>query len=605
MEFLANFANLNSRFSGYLSRELFASSRQSTCRSMLARLRPSCFRPPVPLLLALGVLIGPLHPALAHHRNAAPPIANPAPFDDGRSSGASLLGEMPIGGPIVKSNAAQTPNSDWTGSTPPSGVPAIPGVTYSNASDTKNADPSQPPPALGPAPVPLDAIRAIQVGTQRLSDAPMRVGNLDVLAPLVDSIGVLGANITKADPRLIPGNQNAPIGSDYFQINRQGQSPIILRIGQAKAWIDSNEQTLRAAPLFVGGKIYIPVFSIMPLLGAGARLDDSGTLVLSPTVESVQVFPVRDTVAITVKTSTALPPNLNLNTMKAADGSARLYIDFPGYAMGFDATNTSTERVVSTGAGDILRARAGMPSKFPAITRITLDLKRNLTGTVSPTSDPTIFAFIVSPLKMPPVITDPPPLTPIGMGIYKPLRGMTIVLDAGHGGYDSGARGPRTLEKTHTLDLIQRVAGDLRARGANVLLTRSGDYFVTLQGRVDFANTRRADLFISIHNNASDNRASTGTETFYYTAQSVGLAREIHRELSKATGCPNRGISQARFFVIRKTWMPSVLLEVAFVTNPREEGYLSSPAWCQRVADGVTRGVLNYTAIYKRDGMSG
>jgi len=572
---------------------------------MLRRLRPPCFHAHTPLLLALGMVFGPLHPALAHHRNAAPPIANPAPFAGGRTLGASPLGEKPIGGPVVQSNAAQTPNSDWTGASPPRGVPYIPGVTYSNASDTKNADPSQPPPALGQAPVPLKDIHAIQVGTQRLSDAPMRVGNLDVLAPLVDSIGVLGANVTKADPRLIPGNQNAPIGSDYFQINRLRQSPIILRIGQAKAWIDSNEQTLRAAPLFVGGKIYIPVFSIMPLLGAGARLDDSGTLVLSPTVESVQVFPIRDTVAITVKTSTALPPNLNLNTMKAADGSARMYIDFPGYAMGFDATNTSTERVVSTGAGDILRARAGMPSKFPAITRITLDLKRNLTGTISPTGDPTIFAFVVSP-PQPGFLPDvPAPGSPSGLLIPKPLRGMTIVLDAGHGGYDTGAPGPRTLEKNHTLYLIQRVAGDLRARGANVLLTRSGDYFVTLQGRVDFANTRRADLFISIHNNSSDNRAARGTETFYSTAQSVGLAREIHKELLKATGCPNRGISQARLFVTRKTWMPSVLLEVAFVSNPREEDYLSSPAWCQRVADGVTRGVLNYTAIYKHGGMSG
>jgi N-acetylmuramoyl-L-alanine amidase len=73
--------------------------------------------------------------------------------------------------------------------------------------------------------------------------------------------------------------------------------------------------------------------------------------------------------------------------------------------------------------------------------------------------------------------------------------------------------GARTKEKSHTLDLIQR-RGRFAGEGANVLLTRSGDYFVTLQGRVDFANTRRADLFISIHNNASDNRASNGTETF-------------------------------------------------------------------------------------------
>jgi len=185
------------------------------------------------------------------------------------------------------------------------------------------------------------------------------------------------------------------------------------------------------------------------------------------------------------------------------------------------------------------------------------------------------------------------------------LSGITIVLDAGHGGHDSGALGGNSREKDHTLEMIQRLAGNLRSQGADVLLTRSGDYFVTLQGRVDFANTRKADLFISIHNNAADSKASRGTQTFYYTAQSVGLAREIHKELFKATGLYNRGITQERFFVVRKTWMPSVLLEVAFLTNPREEGLLSSPEWSQKVAEGVTRGVINYSSIYMRDRLNG
>ncbi len=570
-----------------------------------------CFSARFPLLLALG-FVGPLHPALARKRAPMPAISNPAPFGFSQGSSDDLsLGEMPIGGPVVKINAAQTPGSgtEWTGAAPPAGVPAVPGVTYANASDTKSADPSQPPPALGPSLVPLDSIRAIQVGDQRLIDAPMRVGNLDILAPLVDQMPLLGATITRADLHLVPGDQNSPVDNNYFQINRPNQSPIILRIGQAKAWINKNEQTLRAAPLFVGDKIYVPVFSIAPLLGVSTRLNDAGTLVLSPTVESVQIFPVRDTVAVTIKTSKPLPAGLKFNSMKAPDGSARLYVDFPGYAMGFDALGTTTERIVSSGSGDVLRARVGMPSKFPDVTRITLDLKRNLTGTVTQTSDPTIFAFVVTGQ------TVPHPRVPDGrVGIYgdplpasNALSGMTIVLDAGHGGKDTGAVGDRTREKDHTLDLIQRLAGNLRSRGANVLLTRSGDYFVTLQGRVDFANTRKADLFISIHNNAADRNAprGKGTQTFYYTAQSLGLAREIHKELSQATGLPNRGITQERFFVIRKTWMPSVLLEVAFVTNAREEGLLSSPEWCQRVAEGVTRGVLNYRTVYLQDGMNG
>ena len=551
------------------------------------------------LLLAPALALCCTLSADAHPVTSRPALSNPAPF--GAIHADYPLGGTPIGGPVVKSNGAA---SDWTGGAAPPGTPQLPGVTYANASDQTNVDPSQPPPALGRTQVPLDAIRAIQVGPVRLGAAPMRVGNLDVLAPLVENMELLGARVTKADLRLVPGNQNAPIQNDFFQINRSGQPPIILCMGQNKAWIDHNEQTLRAAPLVVGGQIYMPVFSIAPLLGAATRLDAAGVLTLTPTVESVQVFPLRDTVAITVKTSKPLPAGLKFNSMRGADGSARLYIDFPGYSMGFDALATTSERVVSGGSGDVLRARAGMPSKFPDITRVTLDLKKNLTGTAIESGDPTMFAFVITP----PVVARPPggpvPGGPTGLSVPSSLSGMTIVLDAGHGGYDHGAHGSYTDEKNRTLDLIQRLAADLRARGADVQLTRSNDTFVSLQGRVDFANTRRADLFISIHNNASVNRSSTGTETFYYTAQSVGLAHEIHRELAAVTGCPNRGISQARFFVIRKTWMPSVLLEVAFVTNGREEGLLNSPEWCQRVADGVARGVDSYARVYRK-GASG
>ena len=502
-----------------------------------------------------------------------------------------------MGGPVVRGGAAP----DWTGGAAPPGTPQLPGVTYANASDLANADPSQPPPALGQTQIPLDAIRAVQVGGVRLNAAPMRVGNMDMLAPLVDTMGELGGRVTKIDPRLLPGSQNAPLQNDFFQINRSGQPPIILCLGQNKAWIDHNEQTLRAAPLNVGGQIYLPIFSIAPLLGAATRLDAAGVLTLTPTVESVQVFPLRDTVAITVKTSKPLPAGLKFNSMRGADGSARLYIDFPGYSMGFDALATTNERVVSGGSGDVFRARAGMPSKFPDVTRVTLDLRKDLTGVPIESGDPTMFAFVITPpVAAVPMPNAPVPGVPRSFEAPPTLSGMTIVLDAGHGGYDHGAHGNYTDEKNRTLDLIQRLAADLRARGADVQLTRSGDYFVSLQGRVDYANTHRADLFISIHNNASVNHSSNGTETFYYTAQSVGLAQQIHRELAAATGCPNRGISSARFFVIRKTWMPSVLLEVAFVTNSREEKLLNSPDWCQRVADGIARGVDSYARVYRK-----
>ena len=180
----------------------------------------------------------------------------------------------------------------------------------------------------------------------------------------------------------------------------------------------------------------------------------------------------------------------------------------------------------------------------------------------------------------------------------------TIVIDAGHGGHDSGARGKSSHEKSHCLDIARRVRNHLDARGATVLMTRDGDYFVSLQGRVDFANQRKAALFVSVHINSSVRKTSTGTQTFFWTAQSLALAREVHKELVKATGLPNRRISQARFFVIRKTWMPSILTESAFISNPKEEKLVMNVNWRERVARGIAQGIANYAVIYLRPGVS-
>ena len=197
-------------------------------------------------------------------------------------------------------------------------------------------------------------------------------------------------------------------------------------------------------------------------------------------------------------------------------------------------------------------------------------------------SDPTLLALVLTPPRQkpkalspdvfpPPTTADVAPASAYTPPASKPLQGKTIIVDAGHGGYDNGAGGTTTWEKNYTLDIARRLQRILAERGANALLTRNGDYFVTLQGRVDFANSRNADLFISIHMNSSPSKAANGSETFFYTANSQFLAREIHREFVGATGRKSRGVSQARFFVIRKTWMPSVLLECAFVSNLTEE----------------------------------
>jgi len=464
---------------------------------------------------------------------------------------------------------------------------ANPGVTTEPMSATQN-----------PLPVDIGKVRRLKVGGENVDDTPLRVGNLDVLAPVVPNLPQLGITVTRAAAANIPGNLNTPTQEEYFQVNLPQGKPIVLVIGKATAYVDGVEQQLRAAPLVMRDKIWLPVFSLAPLMGAAARLDPDGTLHINPTIQSVELFPFKNTLAVTVKTSAPLPPGKVL--MGTLGNPPKLYLDFPGYSMGLDAANSTVERVVNNGLNDVQRIRVGLVKKFPDTTRIVLDLRTSLSGVMQPLPDKTLFALVlVASGQRAPSMIAPVMSAPSGS-----LRGLTIVVDAGHGGHDTGARGKNSHEKSHCLDIARRVRDHLDARGATVLMTRDGDYFVSLQGRTDFANSRKADLFVSVHINSSVRKTSTGTQTFFWTAQSLALAREVHKELVKATGLPNRKISQARFFVIRKTWMPSILTESAFISNPNEEKLAMDPNWRERVARGIAQGIANYATLYLRPGVA-
>lgn len=516
--------------------------------------------------------------------------------------------------PTYKANAQTRPSTN----VPPPGQPFVPGVDYSSATD-KGGTLTQPPAALGPAPFDLGKIKRMQIGNYSIREQPLRVGNLDVLAPLVEELPMVGARVTSADPRNMPGNLNTPTNAQYFQINLPRGEPIVMSAGSSVAYVGGHEITLRAAPLVIDRQIWLPVFSIAPLMGAATRLNPQGTLYLSPTIQSVELFPVNDTIAVTIKTSMPVPQN-SYKITRIDGANPKTLIEFDGFSMGFDAGNSTMERLVAPGRNQVKGVRAAQGDFFPDKTRVVIDYKSVLDATVQRVSDPTIFAMVLTPpnkapLVLPPDQFDPlPPITnPAEPGepatninpIGKPLQGLTIVVDAGHGGYDTGARGNKSREKDDTLDIAKRLQRILIERGANALLSRSNDTYITLQGRVDFAQSRNADLFISIHMNSAPSSSSNGTETFFYTSQSQFLAREIHKELVPATGRKSRGVSQARFYVIRKTTMPAVLLECAFISNPTEENIALNSDWREGVARGVTRGVMNYVQRYGAAGRRG
>jgi N-acetylmuramoyl-L-alanine amidase len=190
------------------------------------------------------------------------------------------------------------------------------------------------------------------------------------------------------------------------------------------------------------------------------------------------------------------------------------------------------------------------------------------------------------------------------------LKGSKIVLDPGHGtdpqGPDPGAIGPTGVkEKDVNLAIALKLAQLLRAEGAKVYLTREGESTpFSLTERAYYANDLKADVFISIHSNASLNPSVGGTSTYFYAPpgtelegqreERLRLARYIQESLVVALGRRDIGVLEANFAVLRNTKMPSVLVEVAFISNPEEERLLNDPAFQAKAARGILEGLKKY-----------
>ncbi|MGK7938093.1 MAG: N-acetylmuramoyl-L-alanine amidase [Xenococcaceae cyanobacterium] len=174
----------------------------------------------------------------------------------------------------------------------------------------------------------------------------------------------------------------------------------------------------------------------------------------------------------------------------------------------------------------------------------------------------------------------------------KPL----VIIDPGHGGQDPGTIGIGGLrEKDLVLPISLDVAEGLRKQGIEVRMTRDSDYFVSLKGRTEFANKTDASLFVSIHANAINMSRPdvNGLETYYYQ-DGRRLAEVIHWSILNSVNIKNRGIRRARFYVLRHSSMPAVLVEVGFVTGAEDAPRLRNPTHRRQMADAIIRGVIQY-----------
>ena len=198
----------------------------------------------------------------------------------------------------------------------------------------------------------------------------------------------------------------------------------------------------------------------------------------------------------------------------------------------------------------------------------------------------------------------------------------TIMIDPGHGGSDPGAKGPVQSEKQVNLLIAVKLKRALEKLGFRVIMTRTGDTFPALKDRTDMAKKYKPDLFISIHCNSAANTSVRGIETFLvtpagacstadktpqstrytgnaYDQNNYRLAYDVHRSLLKFTGCEDRGVRHARFYVLRNSVCPSILIECGFLSNDSEGRLLASNERQNKIVAGILSGLARYAEAVK------
>lgn len=170
----------------------------------------------------------------------------------------------------------------------------------------------------------------------------------------------------------------------------------------------------------------------------------------------------------------------------------------------------------------------------------------------------------------------------------------TVVIDPGHGGHDNGGQWGRVYEKHLALDTAARLEGNLKRMGYQTVMTRRSDYFVSLPQRVSMSNRYRNAIFVSIHFNYTWKEHVSGLETFYYSSEGQRLAQYVQSSLVRQTRTVDRSAKFARFYVIRNSKLPAILVEGGFVSNEKERNRMKSAYFRESIARGIAEGIQRY-----------
>jgi len=444
--------------------------------------------------------------------------------------------------------------------------------------------------------------------------------------------------VVRGDVELVPLDQIVA-GLDVIVLSdpkggavslRYQKHEVALYNKKSLASIDGDLRLLSAAVVYEEGRWLVPVDSLPRLLGPllGRRVEwraTSRVLVIGnigiPRI-NVSTFVSGDVARVVLEASENVPFRVAQEEGRVTVAIARDLVD----------ANAAPQRL-SGGIVESVQFVGGKDNLFV----VTLGRRFQQVKAYEQQSPPRLVLEFQGPPQAAvrpsaPVPTPPPPPAPAA-------GARTIVIDPGHGGEEVGAQGPGgTLEKEVTLAIARKLRTQLTNLGLQVFLTRDKDEDIPLDERTAIANNYKADLFLSIHANASRSQGAFGSEVYFLSYQasdeesrrmavsegasfapsppvsagsdlalilwdmaqaehleeSSALASRIQEELAVVTGSEGRGVKQAPFRVLVGAAMPAVLVEVAFISNPDEEKLLASEPYQNKVAGALTRGISRY-----------
>lgn len=487
--------------------------------------------------------------------------------------------------------SVQLPNPEFAGVTPDVSVPTAP--------TTPTNPPFTPRPLLGTASRGETAIQRLRVTPDGFFIATTgRSPEVQVTRSSPTQIQVDFSGTTLS-PNLIQRDQVINrFGVRRIQLTQLQSSPPIARVTLTVA---NNSSEWRAAVSRLGG------VALIPAAGVAAVSDNP-----SPGRIPSRINPIPNSGQIATVQSVSLE-----------GGETQLLIraDQPiSYTSGWDRSSASYRITLNSArlapqvkspplnpASPLLRIRlrqedprtvtilvqpaAGIRvGELSQVSSQLLSLQLQRAGVVIQPPDPGSVPIQVPP-TLPPPQSNPPVTVPT-----VPQGRLVVVIDPGHGGGDPGAIGIGGLqEKGVVLDVSRQVAGLLQQQGITAVMTRQDDREIDLEPRVNLAERINARLFVSIHANAiSLSRPDiSGLETYYFSS-GERLARVIHSNVLRGTGARDRGVRKARFFVLRKTSMPSVLVEIGFVTGAEDAARLNSANYRSQMAAAIAQGILQY-----------